>query len=111
MAQNEVWPRDEITDPPGTNVFSIDIYGFVEDYVSFCTLCGVYSAAVRFARNRRLEYVCCRGRQGEKRPCVSCLRRSELIAQVRQHNYYASYSQGYGEGIPMAPRPKRFAVR
>ena len=56
MTQNEVCPRDEITDPPGTNVFSIDRYGFAEDFVSFCTLCGVYSAAARFAQNRRLEY-------------------------------------------------------
>ena len=56
MAQKEVCPRDEITDPPGTNVFSIDRYGFAEDFVSFCTLCGMYSAATRFARNRRLEY-------------------------------------------------------
>ena len=49
-------------------------------------------------------------RQGEK-PCVSCLRRSESSAQVRQHNSYTSYSQGYCEKIPMAQRPKLFVVR
>ena len=52
-----------------------------------------------------------RGRQGEK-SCVSCLRRFELSAQVRQQNSYTSYSQGCGdEGVPMAPRPKLFVVR
>ena len=51
-----------------------------------------------------------RGRQGEK-PCVSHLRRSELSSYVGQHNSYTSYSQGYGEEVPMAPRPKRFVVR
>ena len=56
VAQKEVCTRNEITDPPGTSVFSIDRFGFVEDFVSFCTLCGVYSAAARFARNRWLKY-------------------------------------------------------
>ena len=53
-----------------------------------------------------------RGRQGEK-PCVSNLRRFELNAQVIpvQHNSYRSYNQGYGKGVPMAPRPIFFVVR
>ena len=51
-----------------------------------------------------------RGGQVEK-PFVSCLSRSELSAQARQHNSYIHYSQGYGEGVPMAPRPKLFVVR
>ena len=51
-----------------------------------------------------------RGRQGEK-PYVSFLRRSELSAQVRQHNSNTLYSQRYGEGVPMAPRLKLFLVR
>ena len=41
MAQKEVCPRDEITDPPGTNVFTIDRHGFTEGFVSFRKLCGV----------------------------------------------------------------------
>ena len=55
MAQTEVCPRDEITDPLGTNVFLIDKYGFAESFVYFRTMCGVYSSAERLARNRRLE--------------------------------------------------------
>ena len=40
MAQKEVSPRDEIEDPPGTNVFCIDRHGFAEGFGSFCTLCS-----------------------------------------------------------------------
>ena len=50
------------------------------------------------------------GRKGEK-PLVSCLHLSELSVQVRQHNAYTSYSQRDGEGVPMAPWPRLFAVR
>ena len=55
MAQNEVCPQDEIADPLGMNVFSIDRHGFAEVFVLFRTPCGVKSAAARFARNRELE--------------------------------------------------------
>ena len=41
MAQKEVCPRDEIADPPGTNVFPVDRNGFAEGFVSFRKLCGV----------------------------------------------------------------------
>ena len=41
MAQKEVYPRDEIMDPLGTNVFLIDRHGFAEGFVSFRRLCGV----------------------------------------------------------------------
>ena len=52
MAKEEVCPRDEIADPPGKDVFLIDIHGFDEGLVSFRTLCGVQSSLVRFAPTR-----------------------------------------------------------
>ena len=45
-----------MADPLGANVLLIDKHGFAEGFVYFHTLCGVYSAAARFGRNRRLEY-------------------------------------------------------
>ena len=36
-------------------MFPIDINGFAEGFVSFRSLCGIYLAAARFARNRGLE--------------------------------------------------------
>ena len=56
MVQKEVCPRDEIADFPGTNMLFIDRQGFAEGFVSFCTLCGVYSAAVRFAPKRAIVW-------------------------------------------------------
>ena len=38
MAKKDVCPRDEIADPPGMDVLSIDIYGFDEGLVYFRTL-------------------------------------------------------------------------
>ena len=40
-AQTEVYPRDEIADPPGTAVLTIDRHGFAEGFVSFRTHCVV----------------------------------------------------------------------
>ena len=51
MAKNEVCPRDEIADPPGTVVLPIGRHGFAEGLVSFRTVCGVQSSLVRFAPN------------------------------------------------------------
>ena len=56
MAKEEVWPRDEIADPPVMAVLLIDIYGFDEGLVSFRTLCGVQSSLVRFAPNRAIAW-------------------------------------------------------
>ena len=56
MAKEEVCPRDEIADPPGMAVLSIDIYGFDEGLVSFRSLCGVQSSLVRFAPNRAIAW-------------------------------------------------------
>ena len=54
MAKNEVCPRDEIADPPGTAVLPIDIHGFAEGLVSFRTLCDVQPSLARFAPNRAI---------------------------------------------------------
>ena len=56
MAKEELCPRDEIADPPGMDVLPINIYGFDEDLVSFCTLCGVQSSLVRFAPNGAIAW-------------------------------------------------------
>ena len=110
MAQKKVCPRDEEADPPSTNVFPVDRYSFAEGFVLFvhyvvCNrrrrdLLGIVGSSAVPSRSRR-----------GKKPCVSCLRRSELSTQVRQHDYYIYYSQEYGEGVPMAPRPNFFVVR
>ena len=52
MAKNEVCPRDEMADPPGTANIPIDRYGFTKGLVSFRSLCGVQSSLVKFAPNR-----------------------------------------------------------
>ena len=56
IAKKETCSRDEIADPPGTAVLPIDIQGFAEGLVSFCTLCGVQSSLVRFAPNRAIVW-------------------------------------------------------
>ena len=56
MAKKEVFPRDEIADPPGMAVLPIDIYGFDAGLVYFRTLCGVQSSLVRFAPNRAMAW-------------------------------------------------------
>ena len=56
MAKKEVYPRDEIADPPGKAMLPIDIHGFAEGLVSFRTLCGVQSSLVRFAPNRAVAW-------------------------------------------------------
>ena len=77
----------------------------VFSYTLWCVIGGG-----EISRNCQLECGSLSGKSREK-PCVSCLRRSELSAQVRPHNYSTSYSQGHGEGFPMAPRPQHFLVR
>ena len=56
MAKNEVCPRDDIAEPPGTAVLFIDRHGFAEGFVSFRTLCGVQSSLVRFAPKRAIVW-------------------------------------------------------
>ena len=56
MAQKEVFPPDEIADPPGTAVLPIDRHGFAEGFVFFRKLCGVQSSLVRFSPNRAIVW-------------------------------------------------------
>ena len=56
LAKEEDCPRDEIADPSGMAVLPIDLYGFDEGLVSFCTLCGAQSPLVRFAPNRAIAW-------------------------------------------------------
>ena len=57
MVQNEVYPRDEIANPPGTAVLPIEIHDFAEIFVFFRTLCGgVQSSLVRFAPIRAIAW-------------------------------------------------------
>ena len=93
MAQNEVCPRDEIEDPPGTAVLPIDRHGFGEGLVSFSTLCCVQSSLVRLLRIVRLPGVSHSGRH-RKILIVSALRSPELSAQVRRSNSFTSYGEG-----------------
>ena len=53
-SQKMVCSQDGIADSPGTNVLPFDRQGFAEGFVSFFTLYGVYSVAVRFAPNRAI---------------------------------------------------------
>ena len=57
MAQNEVYPRDEIADPPGiSSVLPIEIHDFAKIFVFFRTLCGMQSSLVRFAPIRAIAW-------------------------------------------------------
>ena len=59
MAQKEVCPRDEITDPPCTDVLLRDIHGFAQGFVSFRTLflwCAIVAIIVRSAPNRAIAW-------------------------------------------------------
>ena len=72
MAKEDVCPRDEIADPPGTAVLLIiDIYGFDEGLVSFRTLCGVQSSLVIFAPNRAIAWGPLQSQASLETLCVS----------------------------------------
>ena len=84
MAHKEVCPRDEIANPPGTNVLLIDRHGFAEGFESFRTLCGVQSSLARFAPNRAIVWGPPRWSGSHyKRLYVSGLRPPELSTQVK----------------------------
>ena len=110
ISQKEVCPRDEIADPPCTSVFPIlREMDFAEAFVYFRTLCGMQLSPLRLARNRALECGPLSGQAREETLCFWC--RSELSAQVRQHDSYRSYRQRYDENVPMVPRSKPMSVR
>ena len=41
MAEMEVSPQEEIANPQGMKVFTVERHGLPEDFVSFPALCGV----------------------------------------------------------------------
>ena len=82
----EVSPQDEMANPQGVKVLSVERQRLPEDFVFFRHLCGVQSPPLVFAPNRAL-FVCgpVQARHRE-RLRVSCLRSPELSAEVRQEN-------------------------
>ena len=56
MAEMEVSPQKEMTDPQGMKVFTVERPRLPEDFVSFPALCGVQSSPLVFAPN--LPIVC-----------------------------------------------------
>ena len=51
MAEMEVSPQEEMANPQGMKVFTIERPGLPEDFVSFPALCGVQSSPLVFAPN------------------------------------------------------------
>ena len=51
MAEMEVSPLKEMTNPEGMKVFAVERPGLSEDFVSFPALCGVQSSPLVFAPN------------------------------------------------------------
>ena len=51
MAEMEVSPQEEMSNPQGMKVFAVEIPGLPEDFVSFPALCGVQSSPLVFAPN------------------------------------------------------------
>ena len=60
MAEMEVIPQEEITNPQGMKVFDVERHGLPEDFVSFRALWGVQSmSGVRYSGRHR-ERLCFR---------------------------------------------------
>ena len=51
MAEMEVGPQEEMTNPQGMKVFTVERHGLPKDFVSFPALCGVQSSPLVFAPN------------------------------------------------------------
>ena len=51
MAEMEVTPQKEMTNPQGMKVFAVERPGLPEDFVSFPALCGMQSLPLVFAPN------------------------------------------------------------
>ena len=49
VAEMEVSPQEEMTNPQGMKVFAVEMHGLYEDSVSFRALCGVQSSLLAFA--------------------------------------------------------------
>ena len=51
MAEMEVIPQEEMANPQGMKVFSVERPGLPDDFVSFPALCGAQSSPLVFALN------------------------------------------------------------
>ena len=51
MVEMEVSPQEEMANPQGMKVFTVERPGLPEDFVSFPALCGVQSLPLLFAPN------------------------------------------------------------
>ena len=51
MAEMEVSPQEEMANPQGMKVFTVERPGLPKDFVSFPVLCGVQSSPLVFAPN------------------------------------------------------------
>ena len=51
MAEMEVIPQEEMANPQGMKVFTVERPSLPEDFVSFPTLCGEQSSPLVFAPN------------------------------------------------------------
>ena len=51
MVEMEVTPQEEMANPQGMKVFTVERPGLPEDFVSFPALCGVQSSPLVFAPN------------------------------------------------------------
>ena len=83
VAEMEVSPQEEITNPQGMKVFTVERHGLLEKFVTFCTLCGVQSSPLVLFRIVGSSVVRYSGRH-RGRLCVSSSRSPELSAQSRR---------------------------
>ena len=52
----EVSSQEEMANPQDKKVFAIERQGLSEDFMSFCSLCGVQSSPLVFAPNRAIAW-------------------------------------------------------
>ena len=57
MAEMEISPQEEMTNPQGIKVFAVERPGLPDDFVSFPALCGVQSSPLVFAPNLPIVWV------------------------------------------------------
>ena len=56
MAELEVSPQEEMANPQGMKVFTVERHGLPEDFVYFPALYGVLSSPLVFAPNRPIVW-------------------------------------------------------
>ena len=56
MAEMEVSPQEDMTNPQDIKVFTVERHRLPEDFVSFCALRGVQSSSLVFAPNRAIVW-------------------------------------------------------